>query len=169
VQSLEASSLAFVGHRWGSWRASAGIGTPRAKITRQELISAPTFLRLQSSLLTRWDRHCRAGVQVCGISAFGGGSPLHFLFCLGCRIVRLLALRVRCRSDDHGQHVEGASACILHTALTDIIDHRQSTGATYSMQCPPNWRLSSLQQFQDGTSTKVWRLICSGSFRGLLQ
>jgi Na+-driven multidrug efflux pump len=52
VQSLEASSLAFVGHRWGSWRAGAGIGTPRAKITWQELISTPTFLWLQSGLLT---------------------------------------------------------------------------------------------------------------------
>lgn len=38
VQSLEASSLAFVGHKWGSWRAGAGIGERKAKITRPELI-----------------------------------------------------------------------------------------------------------------------------------
>jgi Na+-driven multidrug efflux pump len=39
VQALEASSLAFVGHRWGSWRASKGPEDRRAKMTREEMIS----------------------------------------------------------------------------------------------------------------------------------
>lgn len=43
VQSLEQASLAFVGHRWGAWRASAEIGARRAMITRKELIRGLTF------------------------------------------------------------------------------------------------------------------------------
>lgn len=37
VLALEASSLAFVGHRWGAWRRSAGVDDRKAKITRTEL------------------------------------------------------------------------------------------------------------------------------------
>lgn len=39
VQALEASSLAFVGHRWGAWRANTGAQIRRTNMTRPELIS----------------------------------------------------------------------------------------------------------------------------------
>jgi Na+-driven multidrug efflux pump len=39
VQALEASSLAFVGHRWGAWRAGVGPDVKRAKASKRELIS----------------------------------------------------------------------------------------------------------------------------------
>lgn len=38
VQTLEATSLAFVGHAWGTWRRRVGIDTPRAKATRKDLL-----------------------------------------------------------------------------------------------------------------------------------
>ncbi|TFK66657.1 hypothetical protein BDN72DRAFT_140040 [Pluteus cervinus] len=37
VQALEASSLAFVGHRWGSWRANKGIEELRPVMTKPEM------------------------------------------------------------------------------------------------------------------------------------
>lgn len=37
VQALEASSLTFVGHAWGRWRASVGGDQTRAKATRADL------------------------------------------------------------------------------------------------------------------------------------
>ncbi|KAI9697285.1 MAG: hypothetical protein M1836_004849 [Candelina mexicana] len=39
VQALEASSLTFVGHAWGHWRATVGVNVRRAKITRADIIS----------------------------------------------------------------------------------------------------------------------------------
>jgi Na+-driven multidrug efflux pump len=45
VQALEASSLAFIGHRWGAWRASTGAELGRAKMTRPELISTSISCR----------------------------------------------------------------------------------------------------------------------------
>ena len=39
VQALEASTLAFVGHNWGEWRASIGASLPKAKASRGDLIS----------------------------------------------------------------------------------------------------------------------------------
>lgn len=38
VQALEASSLTFIGHAWGRWRASVGVEQVRAKATRAELL-----------------------------------------------------------------------------------------------------------------------------------
>ncbi|KAL8949098.1 MAG: hypothetical protein Q9222_004769 [Ikaeria aurantiellina] len=39
VQALEASTLAFVGHNWGQWRASVGSRVETAKATRRDLLS----------------------------------------------------------------------------------------------------------------------------------
>lgn len=39
VQSLEATSNAFVGHAWGSWRRHIGITTLRPKASRRDLLS----------------------------------------------------------------------------------------------------------------------------------
>lgn len=37
VQALEASSLTFVGHNWGEWRAQVGVGTRRAKASPKDV------------------------------------------------------------------------------------------------------------------------------------
>ena len=39
VQALEASTLAFVGHNWGQWRARVGVGMTRPKASRRDLLS----------------------------------------------------------------------------------------------------------------------------------
>ena len=39
VQALEASTLAFVGHNWGEWRASVGANLKNAKASRRDLTS----------------------------------------------------------------------------------------------------------------------------------
>ncbi len=39
VQALEASSLTFVGHAWGHWRATIGLNVRRAKATKVDVIS----------------------------------------------------------------------------------------------------------------------------------
>lgn len=38
VQALEASTLTFVGHAWGGWRARVGTNTRRAKASRSDLL-----------------------------------------------------------------------------------------------------------------------------------
>ena len=38
VQALEASTLAFVGHNWGQWRARVGVGLRKPKASRQDLL-----------------------------------------------------------------------------------------------------------------------------------
>lgn len=48
VQALEASTLAFVGHNWGRWRARAGVGLRRPKAEGKEVIG--TVLRFISSI-----------------------------------------------------------------------------------------------------------------------
>lgn len=49
VQALEASTLAFVGHNWGQWRARVGVGLRKPKASRQDLlgiIPLPIFIIL---------------------------------------------------------------------------------------------------------------------------
>lgn len=38
VQALEASTLAFVGHNWGQWRARVGVGLRKPKASRQDVL-----------------------------------------------------------------------------------------------------------------------------------
>lgn len=38
VQALEASTLAFVGHNWGQWRARVGVGLRKPKASRRDLL-----------------------------------------------------------------------------------------------------------------------------------
>ncbi|EME82696.1 uncharacterized protein MYCFIDRAFT_36308 [Pseudocercospora fijiensis CIRAD86] len=46
VQALEATTLAFVGHAWGSWRQSVGVEAPRPQAQTKHLISIarPAFV-----------------------------------------------------------------------------------------------------------------------------
>jgi Na+-driven multidrug efflux pump len=43
VQALEASTLTFVGHAWGQWRAQVGIDLRRPKATRKDLFRNDLF------------------------------------------------------------------------------------------------------------------------------
>lgn len=46
VQALEASTLTFVGHNWGQWRARVGVGLRKPKASRQDLfyLMRPAFI-----------------------------------------------------------------------------------------------------------------------------
>lgn len=46
VQALEASTLAFVGHNWGQWRARVGVGLRKPKASRRDLLDImhPAFI-----------------------------------------------------------------------------------------------------------------------------
>ncbi|KAL8702785.1 MAG: hypothetical protein Q9201_004040 [Fulgogasparrea decipioides] len=53
VQALESSTLAFVGHNWGQWRARVGANLTRAKATRRDILSkVPKSALLESVPLT---------------------------------------------------------------------------------------------------------------------
>jgi Na+-driven multidrug efflux pump len=43
VSTLEAASLAFVGHGWGAWRRSVGVDTRRVKAKRQDLLRKRSY------------------------------------------------------------------------------------------------------------------------------
>lgn len=49
VQALEASTLAFVSHNWGRWRARVGVGSRRPKASRKDL--AGNFLTFRTWVL----------------------------------------------------------------------------------------------------------------------
>ncbi|CAD6576697.1 MAG: hypothetical protein ASARMPREDX12_007976 [Alectoria sarmentosa] len=53
VQALEASTLAFVGHNWGQWRARIGVGLRKPKASRQDLldIMRPAFISCVIALI----------------------------------------------------------------------------------------------------------------------
>lgn len=46
VQALEASTLAFVSHNWGQWRARMGSNNPRPRASRKDLLDIirPSFI-----------------------------------------------------------------------------------------------------------------------------
>lgn len=66
VAALEASSLAFGGHAWGQWRASAGAGARRVKASRLDILGrtapCPKFLS-ENSILT-CKRDCTTSIDV---------------------------------------------------------------------------------------------------------
>ena len=46
VQALEASTLTFVGHNWGRWRARVGVNLRRPKASRSDILGKPYQLTL---------------------------------------------------------------------------------------------------------------------------
>ncbi|KZP06605.1 hypothetical protein FIBSPDRAFT_876383 [Athelia psychrophila] len=72
VQALEASSLTFIGHAWGRWRASVGVEQTRAKATRAELleITRPAFVSCLLALIVE--------VPLCLMLALWGAKPFAY-------------------------------------------------------------------------------------------
>ena len=62
VQALEASTLAFVGHNWGQWRARIGAGLRKAKVSRHDLIGGLSCTRFSTQLILA--RHCSARLNI---------------------------------------------------------------------------------------------------------
>lgn len=74
VQALEASTLAFVGHNWGEWRASMGTSLRKAKASRQDLISES--LRGPCNL-ANVKRNCSPGLRVLSHCSCNRETHLH--------------------------------------------------------------------------------------------
>lgn len=74
VQALEASTLAFVGHNWGEWRASMGTSLRKAKASRQDLISES--LRGPRNL-ANVKRNCSPGLRVLSHCSCNRETHLH--------------------------------------------------------------------------------------------
>jgi len=72
VMSLEQTSLAFVGHAWGSWRREIGVRTRRPKINWSSalVIIRPALLSFSLALLTE--------VPLCIFFTFFGARPFAF-------------------------------------------------------------------------------------------
>ncbi|KAG8841750.1 hypothetical protein FRC20_004847 [Serendipita sp. 405] len=72
VQALEASTLAFVGHRWGSWRAVNLTEGPRVKATKRDLlrITSPAFKSITIALIVE--------VPLCIYFSFGGAKSFAY-------------------------------------------------------------------------------------------
>lgn len=68
VQALEASSLAFVGHAWGQWRAAVGIEKRRAKASKMDLLGK-VVIRVGEWLLILFPRYCSACFNFVALSA----------------------------------------------------------------------------------------------------
>lgn len=47
VQALEASTLAFVGHNWGKWRARVGVEIRRPKASKTDILSKHFYIPLE--------------------------------------------------------------------------------------------------------------------------
>ncbi|KAH0423703.1 hypothetical protein CcaCcLH18_11999 [Colletotrichum camelliae] len=70
VQALEQTSLAFVGHAWGSWRRSIGVETRRPKAERGSILG------IARPALSSVDIAIAVEVPVCLFLTFFGARPL---------------------------------------------------------------------------------------------
>lgn len=82
VQALEASTLAFIGHAWGEWRAQVGATLKRPKATRKDLSGKTTNFRTFLSANQSYSDHTE-GMDVMYHSPRGGDSCLPLLILLG--------------------------------------------------------------------------------------
>jgi Na+-driven multidrug efflux pump len=105
VQALEASTLTFVGHNWGMFRAEKGTKYPRA--SRREILSKDEEIYTES-LITHL--YCRDNPT----------SPAILLDCIDIRDyhvyraltawnrgLRALSIWLKCRGQNYSNHVEG--------------------------------------------------------------
>ncbi|GJC91056.1 hypothetical protein ColLi_13894 [Colletotrichum liriopes] len=69
VQALEQTSLAFIGHAWGSWRGAIGVESRRPKATKHDIynITRPAPVSLVTALIVE--------VPVCLFLTFFGAHP----------------------------------------------------------------------------------------------
>lgn len=83
VQALEATSLAFVGHGWGSWRQSHGPSNRRPKATLKGLLSVcrPAFISCAIALAVE--------VPLCLFLSFYGAQRFAF-YISGSKVVSLI-------------------------------------------------------------------------------
>ena len=109
VQALEASTLAFVGHNWGQWRARVGVGLRKPKASRQDLLGidrAPLFIS-SSFMLTPHESYNAPSIHLLCHCSHSRSPRLCLPLTMGHGILRILPLRLRRRRTDNQENVGG--------------------------------------------------------------
>ena len=170
VQALEASTLTFVGHAWGGWRAKVGANARRAQASRSD-ITCELLLRhslIQGGLLMSFSYRA-TGNNLVSHRAGRRSAPVRIPRRVGRSTLCLLPLRIRVSGTDHRDDVEGTVASLNTTSLdTTLMPTRQLTGATSSTPSPRNWRPSCSQRGRRGISTNHSFRTSAGSSLGPL-
>ena len=128
VQALEASTLPFVGHNWGQWRARVGVSLRKPKASRQDLLCTNSSLA-SSSLpsLTLPNRLNAPSIHLLHNRSHRRSSNLHLPLTLGHGILRILPLRLH-RSRSHNQeNVESTAPRTLPQPKTPPTKHLPRT------------------------------------------
>ena len=74
VQALEASTLAFVGHNWGQWRARVGIGLRKPKASRRDLLGMASLSGSWLLLLLNFSSQQTSCAQRSSLAPFPSSS-----------------------------------------------------------------------------------------------
>ena len=107
VQALEASTLAFVGHNWGQWRARVGVGLRKPKASRQDLLGTESPLTLSIFILTSHQRHHASSIRLLRHCSHSRSPGLYLPLAVGYGILRILPLRLLRSRTDNQENVEG--------------------------------------------------------------
>ena len=119
VQALEASTLTFVGHNWGRWRARVGINLRRPKASSLDILGK--HYRLYVILLwqlTSSHRDCPSGIHLLHSRTHCRSSHLHMPLPLGHGIICVLSLQFDRCSPHNEEDVEGHCPLFI---LQDLI------------------------------------------------
>ena len=121
VQALEASTLAFVGHNWGQWRARVGVGLRKPKASRQDLlgIDRPPFMSL-SLMLIPHKRHHAPSIHLLRHCSHSRSPRLYLSLSMGHRILRILPLGLYRSRTDNQENVEGQLLLIPFPSLNRL-------------------------------------------------
>ena len=127
VQALEASTLAFVGHNWGQWRARVGVGLRKPKATRQDLLGNKLPNQVVNFHTDCHQRHHAPSIHLLRHCSHSRSPGLYLPFAMGHGILRILPLRLLRSRADNKENVEGQltpTPTTKHPLLTPHLEHR---------------------------------------------
>ena len=104
--ALEASALTFVGHTCGQWRAKVGPELKRPKASKKDLLGkSPSSILLKQ--LQNYSSNYAPGIRIFMHRPRSRSPLLHLSLPMGNQEFRILPLRVRGRSLNNPDYVEG--------------------------------------------------------------
>lgn len=111
VLALEASTLTFVGHAWGGWRARVGPNVRRAKASKSDVVGkwqielvGPGYYSGMSLTSTS---DCTTRNHLVSHRPGGRSALVHLPRRMGRSALRILPLGIRHRGSNHRDNVEG--------------------------------------------------------------
>ena len=107
-QALEASTLAFVGHNWGQWRARSGVGVRKPKASRRDVTGTTIRSCIALSVMT-CNRYHSPRLPLGRHSPSSRSPVLHLPLPLGHGSFRILPLWIHRSSADNEENVAGKS------------------------------------------------------------